>query len=99
MRVCSTALAVSLIVGMTACHADLRREPYTDITAGAVDVLFTGDILLDRGVRRTIEQQGADALFTEGIDSFFHASQVVVALTAGESRDESVPQRERTWKE
>ncbi|MCR5819105.1 MAG: CapA family protein [Prevotella sp.] len=46
--------------------------------AAVVSILFTGDILLDRGVRRTIEQDGADALFTESIDSLFRQSDVVV---------------------
>jgi len=41
-------------------------------------VLFTGDILLDRGVRRVIEQKGADALFTRGIDSVFARADAVV---------------------
>jgi poly-gamma-glutamate synthesis protein (capsule biosynthesis protein) len=41
-------------------------------------ILFTGDILLDRGVRRVIEQKGADALFTPKVDSLFKASNVVV---------------------
>lgn len=40
---------------------------------------FTGDVLLDRGVRKVIEARGADRLFTPGVDSVFAASQVVVA--------------------
>ena len=41
-------------------------------------ILFTGDILFDRGVRQVISRQGADALFTRGIDSLFRTAQVVV---------------------
>lgn len=41
-------------------------------------LLFTGDILLDRGVRRVIEYKGADALFSRGIDSLFRTTDVVV---------------------
>ena len=44
----------------------------------AVSIIFTGDILLDRGVRRVIEQKGVDALFTPRVDSLFKASNVVV---------------------
>ena len=46
--------------------------------AEATTILFTGDILLDRGVRRVIEQRGADALFTPSIDSLFKVSDAVV---------------------
>ena len=44
----------------------------------AVSIIFTGDILLDRGVRRVIKQKGVDALFTPRVDSLFKASNVVV---------------------
>ena len=43
-----------------------------------VNILFTGDILLDRGVRRVINHNGADALFTQGIDSVFADADIVV---------------------
>ncbi|MBQ7442941.1 MAG: CapA family protein [Bacteroidaceae bacterium] len=41
-------------------------------------VLLTGDIMLDRGVRRRIEADGIDALFTPAIDSALAAADVVV---------------------
>lgn len=41
-------------------------------------ITFTGDILLDRGVRRQIEAHGTESLFTAGIDSVLRASQYVV---------------------
>ena len=44
----------------------------------AQTITFTGDILLDRGVRHEIEQHGVDALFSPEIDSLFAASDVVV---------------------
>ncbi|MBP5337735.1 MAG: CapA family protein [Prevotella sp.] len=44
-----------------------------------LSLAFTGDVLLDRGVRRVVEAHGMDYLFTAGIDSVFAASQVVVA--------------------
>ncbi len=46
--------------------------------ADTLNVVFTGDILLDRGVRRVIEHHGVGHLFSDGIDSVFHAAQVVV---------------------
>jgi poly-gamma-glutamate synthesis protein (capsule biosynthesis protein) len=46
--------------------------------ADTLNVIFTGDILLDRGVRRVIDKHGVDHLFTEGVDSVFRSAQVVV---------------------
>jgi poly-gamma-glutamate synthesis protein (capsule biosynthesis protein) len=51
---------------MSACHAD------------TLNIVLTGDILLDRGVRRVINQHGVDHLFMEGVDSVFRSAQVVV---------------------
>lgn len=42
-------------------------------------ILFTGDILLDRGVHETISHKGGvDRLFSSGVDSLFRSAQVVV---------------------
>ncbi|WP_051523016.1 CapA family protein [Prevotella sp. P6B4] len=46
--------------------------------ADTLSIVFTGDILLDRGVRRVIERKGIDHLFSKSIDSLFQSSQVVV---------------------
>lgn len=46
--------------------------------ADTLNILFTGDILLDRGVRQVIEHHGVDHLFSDGIDSVFHSAQLVV---------------------
>ena len=64
MRKYFILLAVSIVASV--CHAD------------TLNVVFTGDILLDRGVRRVIDKHGVDHLFTEGIDSVFRSAQVVV---------------------
>ena len=66
MKRCFIVLAVSLSFGLPAYCAD------------TLDIVFTGDILLDRGVRRVINQHGADHLFSDGIDSIFRSAQVVV---------------------
>lgn len=43
-------------------------------------VTFTGDVLLDRGVRKMIERKGsAHKLFSPSVDSVFRQSQLVVA--------------------
>ena len=66
MRGFSIALVVSLWFSVSPCHGD------------TLNVVLTGDILLDRGVRRVIERDGMDALFSSAIDSLFKKSDVVV---------------------
>ena len=66
MRNTITALVVSMLFNVSAYCAD------------TLNVIFTGDILLDRGVRRVINQHGVDHLFSDGIDSIFRSAQVVV---------------------
>lgn len=41
-------------------------------------IAFTGDILLDRGVRKCIEKNGTDAIFSASIDSLFRTCKLVV---------------------
>ncbi len=66
MRNSSIALAVSLLLSVSAYSAD------------TLNIIFTGDILLDRGVRRVINHHGVDHLFSDGIDSVFRSAQIVV---------------------
>ena len=66
MRNTTTALAVSFLLSISACYAD------------TLSIVFTGDILLDRGVRRVINHHGVDHLFSDGIDSVFRTAQIVV---------------------
>ena len=47
-------------------------------SSDSLKVILTGDILLDRGVRRAIEHHGVDHLFSDGVDSVFRSAQVVV---------------------
>ena len=72
MRNTSIALVVSLLLSLSVSAAD---RPDNDST---LSVVLTGDILLDRGVRKAIEQHGVDHLFSDGVDSVFHAAQIVV---------------------
>ena len=65
MRSFSIALVVSLL-SVSACAAD------------SLSIVFTGDILLDRGVRQVINHRGVDHLFSDGIDSVFREAQIVV---------------------
>lgn len=54
------------LLSLSVCHAD------------SLTLIFTGDILLDRGVRRVVERYGVDHLFSPSIDSLFRASDIVV---------------------
>lgn len=65
MRSFSIALVVSLL-SVSAFAAD------------SLSIVFTGDILLDRGVRQVINHRGVDHLFSDGIDSVFREAQIVV---------------------
>lgn len=47
--------------------------------ADTLHITLVGDILLDRGVRNVIDDNGYDALFSPSVDSLFAASHVVVA--------------------
>ena len=49
------------------------------INRDTLSLTFTGDVLLDRGVRIFIENVGADKLFSKSIDSLFRSSDIVVA--------------------
>jgi len=46
--------------------------------ADTLNIVMTGDILLDRGVRQVINRHGVSHLFSDGIDSVFRSAQVVV---------------------
>ena len=72
MRNISIALVASVLLSLPLSAAD---RPDNDST---LTVVLTGDILLDRGVRKAIERHGVDHLFSDGVDSVFHAAQVVV---------------------
>ena len=67
MRIISTVLAVSISMLFN-----------SSAKAEELNILFTGDILLDRGVRQVIEHYGVNHLFSEGIDSVFRSAQLVV---------------------
>ena len=72
MRRFSIALAVSL-----ACWSPLSGDTQ-ERDADTLTVVLTGDILLDRGVRRAIGQRGVEHLFSAGVDSVLRGAQVAV---------------------
>lgn len=74
VRVVSALLAL-LPLSNTEGHGNCTHSCREEKT---ISILFTGDILLDRGVRKMIGKKGADALFSKGIDSLFSHSDIIV---------------------
>ena len=66
----SIARAVSLLVYLCCTIISAAQDTLT--------ITLTGDILLDRGVRRYIQKAVIDSLFTPEIDSIFAHSDIVV---------------------
>lgn len=49
------------------------------MASDTLTITFTGDILLDRGVRQYVEHHGIDYVFSPFVDSVFQTSDLVVA--------------------
>lgn len=49
------------------------------MVSDSLTISFTGDLLLDRGVREFIRHRGTDSLFSPSVDSVFQCSDFVVA--------------------
>ena len=76
-----TALGVRcwvLGVGLYANAQQITNTNHPSPNTSVTTIVVTGDILLDRGVRKVIEKHGVDHLFSDGIDSVFRSAQVVV---------------------
>ena len=74
MRLSSTALAVSLLIVL---GISCSSSPRADGEDTSLSILFTGDVLLDRGVRPLIERRGIGYLFRE-VEPYFRMSDAVV---------------------
>lgn len=55
-----------------------QAQPTCQPGGDTLTVAFTGDILLDRGVRRQIERHGIESIFDKRADSVFRCSDIVV---------------------
>ncbi len=71
-RICLFISALSVSSMAISCR-------YSDKQADTLIITFAGDLLLDRGVRESIEHLGPDPLFHPSIDSVFSRSDIVVA--------------------
>lgn len=49
------------------------------MASDTLSITFTGDLLLDRGVRQFVEHRGVDKLFSPFVDSVFQSSNLVIA--------------------
>ena len=49
------------------------------MVSDSLTITFTGDLLLDRGIREVINHRGVDHLFSPYVDSVFQSSNLVVA--------------------
>ena len=65
----TTAVSFVEVSSLPTPHSTLHEETI---------VVLTGDILLDRGVRKVIDQHGVGHLFSDGVDSVFKSAQVIV---------------------
>lgn len=73
MRHLSAWLPLLVAGAISLGHSPAATPPDT------LRVAFVGDVMLDRGVRQSIERQGVDALFAPEIDSLFRRCGRVVA--------------------
>ena len=55
-----------------------QAQPVRLSGGDTLTVAFTGDVLLDRGVRRQIESHGIESVFNERADSVFRCCDIVV---------------------
>jgi len=62
-----------LSILLLACTPDKKKDD-------ALTLLFTGDVLLDRGIRPIAETKGVPYLFEGVVDEFSHADAVIINL-------------------
>lgn len=84
-RIFMLITVLSLSVLSTSEKENIRQtadmtEKYEDSNKDTLSIVFTGDVLLDRGVRRHIEHEGIEALFAEVKNDFKRSDVVVINL-------------------
>ncbi len=72
-RICVVALAGIVFMACTS-------HPQEGDAGESLEILFTGDVLLDRGVRRVAERNGISYIFSDVSPSFRKADAVVINL-------------------
>ena len=69
---------LSFFISLASCSP--TPTPPTTSSSSSLTILFTGDVLLDRGIRNTAEHRGIGYLFEEVTPIFREADAVVVNL-------------------
>lgn len=81
-RWCSSLLVLlvfSLLTYVSCSKASCGGERNEGDFRDSLRITFTGDLLLDRGVRKVIDYCGVESLFSTSIDSLFSQSDIVIA--------------------
>jgi len=77
-RVAKSIIIVLAVIANSCSSGDVGHRVSTN--KDEFSILFTGDVLLDRGVRKQIERKGIDHIFSAVKDSFLAADATVINL-------------------
>ena len=77
-RVAKYIFLVLAVIANSCSSGDVGHRVSTN--KDEFSILFTGDVLLDRGVRTQIERNGIDHIFSAVKDSFLAADATVINL-------------------
>lgn len=71
---------MGIVIMCLALWSSLFISGCSSVDDGEISLVFTGDVMLDRGVRQQIERNGIDYIFSEVKDSFIAADATVINL-------------------
>ena len=77
-RVAKSIFIVLAVIANSCSSGDVNHRVSTN--KDELSIVFTGDVLLDRGVRKQIERKGIDHIFSAVKDSFLAADATVINL-------------------
>ena len=77
-RVAKFIIIVLAVIANSCSPGDVKHRVSTN--KDELSIVFTGDVLLDRGVRKQIERKGIDHIFSAVKDSFLAADATVINL-------------------
>lgn len=77
-RVAKFIIIVLAVIANSCSPGDVNHRVSTN--EDELSIVFTGDVLLDRGVRKQIERKGIDHIFSAVKDSFLAADATVINL-------------------
>lgn len=71
---------MGIVIMCLALWSSLFISGCSSVDGGEISLVFTGDVMLDRGVRQQIERKGIDHIFSAVKDSFLAADATVINL-------------------